>query len=124
MSGLSGQHCEACQKSTPRVNDEEKLSLHREVPDWQLLETADGERLQRVFRLADFARALAFTNRVGALAEAENHHPVLVLEYGKVTVSWWTHAIGGLHKNDFVMAARTDAAYRDLSNPEASKAPG
>ena len=119
MSGLSGQHCEACQKSTPRVNDEEKLSLHREVPDWLLLKAADGEQLQRVFRFADFARALDFTNLVGALAEVENHHPVLVLEYGRVTVSWWTHAIGGLHKNDFIMAAKTDAAYGEMNSPYA-----
>lgn len=119
MSGLAGQHCGACQQGTPRVDDEEKQSLHREVPDWQLLDGADGEQLQRVFRFADFARALDFTNRVGALAEAENHHPMLVLEYGRVTVSWWTHAIGGLHKNDFIMAAKTDAAYGEMNSPAA-----
>ena len=56
-----------------------------------------------------FASALAFTNQVGALAEAEGHHPAILTEWGRVTVSWWTHAIRGLHRNDFIMAAKTDA---------------
>jgi 4a-hydroxytetrahydrobiopterin dehydratase len=64
--------------------------------------------LVRALSFPDFARALAFTNAVGALAEAENHHPALLTEWGRVTVSWWTHAIGGLHRNDFLMAAKTD----------------
>ena len=55
-----------------------------------------------------FAQALAVTNRVGEQAEEEGHHPALLTEWGKVTVSWWTHKIGGLHQNDFIMAARTD----------------
>jgi 4a-hydroxytetrahydrobiopterin dehydratase len=75
-----------------------------------VLERAGIPRLERVFEFPDFARALTFTNRVGALAEAEGHHPALLTEWGKVTVTWWTHAIRGLHRNDFVMAARTDRA--------------
>lgn len=70
-------------------------------------------RVERVFAFPDFASALAFTNRVGAIAEAEAHHPALTTEWGRVTVAWWTHAIGGLHRNDVVMAAKTDAAYLD-----------
>ena len=69
----------------------------------------DGvKQLQRVFRFRNFQAALAFTNRVGALAEAQGHHPLLITEWGRVTVCWWTHKIGGLHLNDFIMAARTD----------------
>jgi len=59
--------------------------------------------------LPELADALAFTNRVGALAEAEGHHPALLTEWGRVTVTWWTHKIRGLHRNDFIMAAKTDA---------------
>jgi len=70
------------------------------------------EQLCKEFKFKNFVEALAFTNKVGELAEAENHHPAILVEYGKVTVSWWTHVIGGLHKNDFIMAARTDSAYR------------
>lgn len=111
MSGLTEQHCEACSSDVPRVTDEEKRTLHKDVQDWDVL-TVDGEeQLHKTFKFKNFAQALAFTNRVGALADTENHHPAILLEYGKVTIRWWTHAIGGLHKNDFIMAARTDSVY-------------
>ena len=70
-------------------------------------------RLERVFHFPSFADALAFTNRVGALAEEEGHHPALLTEWGRVTVTWWTHKIRGLHRNDFIMAAKTDALAAD-----------
>jgi 4a-hydroxytetrahydrobiopterin dehydratase len=82
--------------------------LLAQVPGWAVRERDGVRRLERVFRFPDFAAALAFTERVGALAEAEGHHPALLTEWGQVTVSWWTHAIHGLHRNDFVMAAKTD----------------
>ena len=82
--------------------------LRREVSGWQLLERDDIARLERVFHFPTFTAALAFTNRVGALAEAEGHHPALLTEWGRVTVTWWTHKIRGLHRNDFIMAAKTD----------------
>lgn len=65
-------------------------------------------QLERVFTFADFRQALAFTNRVGGLAETAGHHPALLTEWCKITVSWWTHKIKGLHRNDFILAARTD----------------
>lgn len=79
-----------------------------------MIEVNSEERLHRVFKFTNFAQALEFTNEVGGLAEAENHHPAVLLEYGKVTVDWWTHKINGLHKNDFVMAARTDLVYQGI----------
>lgn len=82
-----------------------------ELPDWRLIEQDGEPQLQRAFRFRNFAEALAFTNQVAELAEQENHHPAILLEWGKVTVRWWTHKIGGLHRNDFIMAARTDALY-------------
>ncbi|MDO6825540.1 4a-hydroxytetrahydrobiopterin dehydratase [Marinobacter sp. 1_MG-2023] len=112
MSGLTEQHCEACSAGAPRATDEEKRVLHKDVEDWDILDVDGEEQLRRVFKFRNFAQALAFANKVGELAEAEDHHPAILVEYGKVTVSWWTHAIGGLHKNDFIMAARTDLAYR------------
>jgi 4a-hydroxytetrahydrobiopterin dehydratase len=69
--------------------------------------------LVRTFRFPNFREALAFTDRVGALAEAEGHHPALLTEWGTVTVFWWTHKIHGLHRNDFIMAAKTDALARE-----------
>jgi 4a-hydroxytetrahydrobiopterin dehydratase len=69
------------------------------------------KRLERTFKFKNFVQALAFTNKVGELAEAEGHHPAILTEWGKVTVTWWTHKIRGLHRNDFVMAAKTDRLY-------------
>ena len=111
MTELAKDGCEPCRKGAPQVTDEEAEALHREVPAWSILEREGEKRLERVFTFPDFAAALAFTNRIGAIAEAEGHHPALLTEWGRVTVGWWTHKIGGLHRNDFVMAAKTDAEY-------------
>lgn len=109
MSDLKQQKCEACNAEAPKVSDEELAELMREIPDWTPV-TRDGVmQLEREFKFKNFKKALGFTNRVGEIAEDEFHHPTLVTEWGKVTVTWWTHAINGLHKNDFIMAARTDA---------------
>lgn len=101
----------ACRPGAPRLTDAELVELRREIPEWQVVDRDGVRRVERMFVFPDFASALAFTNRVGAVAEAEAHHPALTTEWGRVTVAWWTHAIGGLHRNDVVMAARTDAAY-------------
>ena len=105
---LTQERCVACRKDSPRVTDDEVAELKPQIPEWNLLEREGIQRLERTYRFPDFAQALAFTNRVGALAEAEGHHPMLVTEYGRVGVSWWTHKIRGLHRNDFIMAAKTD----------------
>ncbi|MBN1311369.1 MAG: 4a-hydroxytetrahydrobiopterin dehydratase [Anaerolineae bacterium] len=108
MNTLSQMKCTACHAGAPIVTDEEIAELHPQVPDWSLVERDSIRRLERVFKFADFAEALAFTNQVGELAEAEDHHPSILTEWGRVTVTWWTHKIKGLHRNDFIMAARTD----------------
>ena len=108
---LATRHCEACSRDAPQATEEEKSELMPEVHNWRLHEVDGEERLTRSFDFKNFADALAFTNRIGTLAEDENHHPALLTEWGSVTVSWWTHKIGGLHRNDFIMAAKTDALY-------------
>ena len=108
---LASGVCEPCRAGAPTVTPEEMESLRPQVPEWDVLERDGEPRLERVFTFKDFAQALAFTNRVGALAEEQGHHPALLTEWGRVTVGWWTHKIRGLHRNDFVMAARTDQAY-------------
>ena len=85
--------------------------LAPQIPDWQIIERDQINRLERQYRFANFVQAMAFTNQVGELAEEEAHHPALLTEWGKVTVTWWTHKIKGLHRNDFIMAAKTDALY-------------
>ena len=105
---LSEQVCEACRADAPRVSDDELKALLREIPDWAPVVRDGILQLERVFSFSDFAQALAFTNKVGALAEEAGHHPAILTEWGKVTVTWWTHKIKGLHKTDFILAARTD----------------
>lgn len=108
MNKLVEQNCEACRADAPRVEAPESEALLQQIPEWQLIEVEGVQQLWREFRFKDFALALAFTNRVAELAEEQGHHPAILLEYGKVGVRWWTHKISGLHRNDFVMAARTD----------------
>ncbi|EWH01193.1 4a-hydroxytetrahydrobiopterin dehydratase [Halomonas sp. BC04] len=108
MPRLSRQPCEACRRNAPTVSDAEILLFKPEVPEWQILERNGIMQLERVFTFTDFQQALAFTNRVGEIAEAAGHHPALLTEWGKVTVTWWSHKIQGLHRNDFILAARTD----------------
>jgi len=111
MADLALQPCTACQVGAPKVTAEERVELTPLIPAWQTVAVDGIERLRRRFAFADFAAALAFTNQVGALAEAAGHHPTLLTEYGATTVSWWTHKIGGMHRNDFIMAAKSDRLY-------------
>ncbi len=99
--------CVACRADEPTLTDGEIYMLHPQIPDWQVKEVDGVKRLERVFKFKNFAQALEFTNKVGAIADEEDHHPMIITEYGKVTVDWWTHMIKGLHKNDFIMAAKT-----------------
>jgi 4a-hydroxytetrahydrobiopterin dehydratase len=108
MQTLTEETCVACRRDAPRATEQEIAQLRPQIPDWQLIEIDDIPRLRRVFSALDFAQALAFTNRVGALAEEEGHHPAILTEWGRTTVTWWTHKIRGLHRNDFIMAAKTD----------------
>lgn len=104
---------EALEQDALRPLDRSAIgTLLAELPGWQLVETEGVARLVRRYAFADFAEALAFTNRVGELAEAHDHHPALLTEWGKVTVSWWTHSKGGVLRNDAIMAARTDRLHR------------
>lgn len=105
---LAEARCEPCNAQSPPVSADERRELQRELPDWEIVEVEGAPRLQRSFRFADFAGALAFANRVGEAAEAEGHHPEITIGWGAATVAWWTHAIRDLHRNDFVMAAKTD----------------
>ncbi len=108
MSTLQESKCTACRADAPRVTEEEIAQLKLQIPEWQMIERDGVPQLERVFRLRNFAEALAFTNKIGALAESEGHHPAILTEWGRVTVTWWTHKIHGLHRNDFIMAAKTD----------------
>ena len=89
--------------------------LLKQLPFWKVLEIEDEKQLARQFTFKDFKQALFFVQKIGELAETFNHHPSICLEWGKVSVNWWTHSIGGLHQNDFVMAYKTQKIYADLN---------
>ncbi|MGH2510332.1 MAG: 4a-hydroxytetrahydrobiopterin dehydratase [Ktedonobacteraceae bacterium] len=112
MEQLNQARCVPCEGGVPPAADEEITRYLAQLSDWKVVDVQGIPHLTRRFAFDNFVHALAFTNRVGELAEQEGHHPALLTEWGNVTVSWWTHAIGGLHKNDFVMAAKADEAFR------------
>ncbi|HJS18620.1 MAG TPA: 4a-hydroxytetrahydrobiopterin dehydratase [Anaerolineales bacterium] len=111
MADLAAGKCVACRAGEPTVTEDEIRTLLPQIPEWQVKEVDGIKRLERVFKFNNFAQALEFTNKVGAIAEEENHHPLIVTEWGRVTLQWWTHKIKGLHKNDFIMAAKSDKVY-------------
>jgi 4a-hydroxytetrahydrobiopterin dehydratase len=108
MNRLTQEKCSACRRDSPRVTESEVRELKPQIPEWALVERDGIPRLERVFRFPNFAEALNFTNRIGDLAEQEGHHPAILTEWGRVTVTLWTHKIGGLHRNDFILAAKLD----------------
>lgn len=111
MEPLANQVCEACNPNAAKLTESEISELLAQVHEWSLNIVDAIPHLKRVYRFGNFAEALAFTNRVGAMAEEVGHHPALLTEWGRVTVEWWSHEIGGLHKTDFILAARTDQLF-------------
>lgn len=111
MASLLEMKCEVCRVGAPTVQQHEEAGFLRQIPQWRVVEHEGVRRLQRIFTFPDFAAAIRFTDRVAAAAEEAGHHPSLLTEWGRVTVTWWTHKIGGLHRNDFIMAARTDEIH-------------
>jgi 4a-hydroxytetrahydrobiopterin dehydratase len=119
MTELARMKCVPCRGGLPPLSGEEIARLQPDVPEWELISTEGPLRLRRTFRFKDFTSALDFTFQVGQAAEKEDHHPTLLTEWGKVTVTWRTHKIRGLHQNDFIMAAKTDALYSRQPAPSA-----
>jgi 4a-hydroxytetrahydrobiopterin dehydratase len=115
---LLNERCVACRRDSPRVAEAEAESLGRLIPDWQIVEVDGVPRLQRTFKTKTYPQALAITQHVGELAEREGHHPVILTEARRVTVTWWTHAIRWLHRNDFIMAAKTDEIAAEILGTE------
>ena len=111
MDELAKLHCSRIEANTSRLNDQDVSQLKAKLPGWQTYEKGAELHLEKVFEFKDFRKALAFTNRVAQAANEEDHHPALLTEWGKVTVTWWTHKIKGLHQNDFIMAAKTEQIY-------------
>lgn len=113
MEKLTSQKCEACQADAPKVTDDELVEFIKEIPLWEPITDDSISKLRRNFSFKDYIQAVEFSNKVAELAEEEDHHPAILLEWGKVQVTWWTHKILGLHKNDFIAAAKTDRLLED-----------
>lgn len=120
MSELAAGQIVLCKRDTPPLAGAGLAALLAAVPQWRVVQEQDIPQLQRTYVFRNFVEALRFTNIVGDLAEQANHHPALQLEWGIVKVSWWTHTIKGLHRNDFILAARCDAAYSPADEPTTS----
>ena len=110
---LSQTSCEACRVDAPVLSEQEIKELAPEIPSWIVHEEEGIKRLICSFAFSSYEDSVNFTNKVAKLAEEEDHHPEIVLEWGNVTVSWWSHKIKGLHKNDFICASKTDNLFRE-----------
>lgn len=120
--GLAGAALRVCGEGERAMGDGEARGLLAQLPGWGI-ERVDGVcRLRRVYEFDDFMGAMDLAGRIAALAEEHGHHPDLHIAWGRLAVEWWTHSIGGLHHNDFVMAARTGRLYDSGGQPDAGRA--
>jgi len=111
MAMLNELKCTICQVGDIPLDDNEISEYLHDIHGWSVVNENSIKRIKKTFQFNDYPSGLEFTNKVARLAEAERHHPSIQLDWGKVTVTWWTHKIKGLHKNDFIMAAKTDSLF-------------
>jgi len=111
LQTLAQMEVQAARADSRAVTEAELADFRQAVPEWKVVDRGGLPALERTYRFKNFEQALAFTSQVGALAEQANHHPAILTEWGKVTVTFWTHVIRNLHQNDFILAARTDQAF-------------
>lgn len=105
MTDLASKNCVPCRGGVPPLAGKDLESLAGQVPQWNVV---NGHHITRLFKFPDFLQALAFVNKVGAVAEEQGHHPDILLSWGKAEVTTWTHAINGLTESDFILAAKID----------------
>ena len=115
MTSLSSEKCVACRHNSRRVSKIEIEQLKSQIPEWNLLDDNDILKLNRTFKFQNYGAAAKFTWNVAMISEEEGHHPQIILEWGNVRIAWWTHLIKGLHRNDFLMAAKTDKILAQIS---------
>lgn len=121
MSELAGRACQPCRKGDRPLSEIEIASLLPSLPDWRVVERESIPRLERSFPFPDFKTALDFANLVGELADKEDHHPAILISWGRAAVSWWTFVADGLHENDFILAARTDLLFQGTNTETLSR---
>lgn len=111
VTDLKSLDCIPCRRGDPEITSDEINEFMPQLPDWRIVKKEGINQLERTYEFKNFVQALDFTVEIGQLAESKGHHPSITTEWGKVTITWWTHAINGLHINDFVMAAKCDHVY-------------
>ena len=114
VKDLVNSSCEACRADAPVLEDNEIQELLSQIPSWRIFEEDGIKKIICSFVFLNYGDSRNFLNKVADLAEEEDHHPELTLEWGKVTVLWWSHKIKGLHKNDFICASKTDSLFKNL----------
>ncbi|MDZ4722535.1 MAG: 4a-hydroxytetrahydrobiopterin dehydratase [candidate division Zixibacteria bacterium] len=109
---LESKSCIPCKQGAPKLTDEEITKMLGEVDNWRVIEQSQNDKqfntLEKRFSFKDFRAAMAFLRQVEELAESQGHHPDFCVHYNKVDFTIWTHAIGGLHQNDFILASKID----------------
>lgn len=113
MSSLVSKTCSACETGAPLVLEAEQIVLLKSIPKWKKT-NSEISSLYREFKCSDYEQAVKFSNMIAELAEEEDHHPKIILEWGLVTLQWWSHKIKGLHMNDFICAAKSDEIYKSF----------
>ena len=108
MSELASRTCVPCRGGVPPLKGKELSDLHKQLPDFAHWKVVNEHHITRTFTFPDFVKALDFVNRIGAVAEEQGHHPDILLTWGKVEVTLWTHKVDGLTESDFIMAAKID----------------
>jgi 4a-hydroxytetrahydrobiopterin dehydratase len=114
MDKLADLHCNEVTRDTPRMNPKDIKYYLDQIEDWRLYEKDGEPHLEKAYSFRNFTAAMTFSHRVGQIADTENHHPAILTEWGKATVTWWTHRNKGLTLNDFIMAAKTEQIYKSI----------
>lgn len=112
MSELASRTCVPCRGGVPPLKGKELAAIHKQLPDFAHWKVVNERHITRTFTFPDFVKALDFVNRVGAVAEEQGHHPDILLTWGKVEITLWTHKVEGLTESDFIMAAKIDKLQR------------
>ena len=108
MTELASMKCEPASVDSEQPTHEQVVEYLKSLPGWQVTKEEDISKLRKTYFFKQYKDAVSFVNRVAAEADAQDHHPLIVLEWGRVTISWWTHVLRGLHLNDFILAAKMD----------------
>ena len=108
MEDLANGKCEVCRTGAPQVTSEQIKEYIQIVPEWEIIKDDSINKLTRCFKTKNYVETMKFVNAIADIANLQDHHPILLVEFNSIAVWWWTHKIKGLHRNDFIMAAKTD----------------